>query len=532
MTHAGALAGLVVGLIVTLAAAPADARRDHTLSGDATRAARMLSEARLDEARPVVAELVRRAPDAAEVRWLESQVAFLDGDYPRAVERLTGVDDAELGGEVGVARVLLTRTRDLTAGFVRRDSPAGHFEFAYAPGIDEVLVDLAGEALDRAWARIGDDLGYHPTRKVRVELLGAPADLAKVSPLTETEIETTGTIALSKYEKLMLVSPRATLTGYPWLDSLVHEYVHYVVAHASHDAVPVWLHEGLARFEQARWRAEPGATLTAIEQQLLAGALKNRRLIELDAMHPSMAKLPSHEAAALAYAEVFTLVAWLHGKVGYPGLRQALTLQAGGKSARRALAEVTDTTWATLEKEWRAHLRTLDLSGGRAAGVRSAKHARIRFAKGGAASDNVGLDEIASAKARKFARLGGMLRARGLTAAAAVEYGKAMAATSGTDPVVASKLARVWVELGEYAKAVALAEPLVAVDDSDAVPAVTLGLARAGLRDAAGAITAFEQAVRVSPFDPAVRCGLADGYAAVADPRAARERAACTRLHP
>ena len=61
---------------------------------------------------------------------------------------------------------------------------------------------------------------------------------------------------------------------------------------------------------------------------------------------------------------------------------------------------------------------------------------------------------------------------------------------------------------------------------------MTLGLARAGKRDAAGAVAAFEQAVRVSPFDPAVRCGLAEGYAQLADPRATRERAACNRLRP
>ncbi|MEZ4399475.1 MAG: peptidase MA family metallohydrolase [Kofleriaceae bacterium] len=521
---------VVVALAATVA--PAAARRDAAVAGEAAKAVRLLGEARLDEARPIVAELVRRAPDVPEVRWLESQVAFLDGDYPRAVERLTGLGDAELGGEVGAARRLATRTRDLTAGFVHRDSPAGHFQISYAPGRDEVLVDLAGDALDRAWAQLGDDLGWRPTTKVRVEILGAPADLAQVSPLTEAEIETTGTIALSKYEKLMLVSPRATLTGYPWLDALVHEYVHYVVAHVSHDTVPVWLHEGLARFQQVRWRSAPSATLTAIEQQLLAAALKNRRLIDFDAMHPSMAKLPSAEAAALAYAEVFTLVAWLHGKVGYAGLREALALQQNGKSARRALAEVVGTSWAKLDKEYKAYLRTLDLSAGRAAGVRNAKHARIRWSRGGAASDNLGVDEIASAKARKFARLGGMLRARGLPAAAAIEYGKALAANGTTDPTIAGKLARVWIELGEYAKAAALAEPLAAVDDTDAVPAVTLGLARAGLRDAAGAVAAFEQAVRVSPFDPAVRCGLADGYAQLGDPRAARERAACQRVQP
>lgn len=516
---------VVVAAVLIGFAHPADARRDRTLSGDASKAARLLAEARIDDARPVVADLVRRAPDVAEVRWLESQLAFLDGDYARALERLDGVADSEVAGEVGASRALITSTRDVTAGFEQRTSPGGHFILSWKPGPDEVLVDLAGEALDRAWDRVGDDLGYKPTAKVRVEILGAPSDLAKVSTLTETDIETTGTIALSKYEKLMLVSPRATLTGYAWLDSLVHEYTHYVVSHVSHDTVPVWLHEGLARFEQIRWRSEPMVVLTPVEQSLLANALKARRLIDLDAMHPSMAKLPSHEAAALAYAEVFTLVAWLHGKVGYEGLRQALLLQQNGKSARRALAEITDTTWVKFERDWKQHLRTLDLTGGK--GRRGVK---IRFAKGGADSDNVGLDEIASGKARKFTRLGGMLRARGMPAAAAIEYGKALAAAGGNDPLVAGKLARVYVELGDLDKAIALVEPLVALDDNDAVPAVTLGLARAGKHDAAGAVAAFEQAVRVSPFDPAVRCGLADGYAQLSDPRAARERAACDRL--
>ena len=90
-----------------------------------------------------------------------------------------------------------------------------------------------------------------------------------MSPLTEAEIETTGTIALSKYNKLMVVSPRATLFGYPWMDTLAHEYTHLVVARLSHDTVPVWLQEGIARFEQTRWRRPPEVALSATEQALL-----------------------------------------------------------------------------------------------------------------------------------------------------------------------------------------------------------------------------------------------------------------------
>jgi len=35
--------------------------------------------------------------------------------------------------------------------------------------------------LDAAWQAIGDDLGLRPTDPIRIELLGAPSDLAKLS---------------------------------------------------------------------------------------------------------------------------------------------------------------------------------------------------------------------------------------------------------------------------------------------------------------------------------------------------------------
>src|SRR5439155_1682145 len=83
-------------------------------------------------------------------------------------------------------------------------------------------------------------------------LYGEVADLAKVSTLTLKEIETSGTIALCKFNRLMIVSPRALVRGYPWLDTLAHEFTHFVVSRASHNTVPIWFHEGLAKFEEQR----------------------------------------------------------------------------------------------------------------------------------------------------------------------------------------------------------------------------------------------------------------------------------------
>jgi tetratricopeptide (TPR) repeat protein len=516
-------------LVLCVLAAPAYARKDRTVSGDMLKAARYLQSARLDDARALLADLEKRAPDTPEVKWLEAELAFQSGEYARAIAVLDKIPDDAVDGMVGQTRKLAQSTLAVTESFQEQKSPKGHFIIRYAPGPDAAIAELAGEVLDTAWDTIGDDLGEKPSDPIRVELLGAPADLAKMSPLTEAEIETTGTIALSKYNKLMVVSPRATLFGYPWMDTLAHEYTHILVARISHDTVPVWLQEGIARFEQTRWRRPPEVVLSSTEQALLTAGLRKGRLITFDEMHPSMAKLPSQEAAQLAYAEVYTLVGWMEQKVGYKGIRDALAEQRDGKSARRAVADAMSLTWADVDKDWRTHLKVGD---GKA---RAGKG--IQFGKGGTDSENVGIEGVAP-RARKHARLGGMLRARGMLDAAATEYEKAIAAAGGAtgdrlaaeQPFVAGKLSRTLVELGKYDRAIELATPLAAADDHDASAAVTLGIARAARHEWPLAITAYEQALRVSPFDPQTRCGLAEAYSQVHDSRAARERTACDQL--
>src|SRR5262249_550649 len=152
-----------------------------------------------------------------------------------------------------------------------------------------------------------------------------------------------------------------------------------------------------------------------------------------------MAKLPSQEAAALAYAEVYTLVGWMQTKIGYAGIQASLAAQRDGKSARRAVAEAMGMAWPDVELAWHAQLK---------AGDGKARAHLIKFGKGGVDSENVGIESV-PVRARKHARLGGMLRARGMLDAAAVEYEKALAAEGGApDPFVAGKLARTLALLG------------------------------------------------------------------------------------
>src|SRR3569623_284095 len=263
------------------------------------------------------------------------------------------------------------------------------------------------------------------------------------------------------------------------MDTLAHEYTHLIVAQLSHNTVPVWLQEGIARFEQTRWRKAPEIVLSATEQALLNTGLRKGRLITFDEMHPSMAKLPSQEAAALAYAEVYTLVGWMQQKIGYKGIRDLIAAQKDGKSARRAVSDAMGMPWPKVESEWHAHLKAGDPK------ARAGKG--IKFAKGGTDSENVGLESL-------------------------------------------NPRARTLVEIGKFDRAIELATPLAAADDRDATPAVTLGIARSARHQWPEAISAYEQALRVSPFDPQTRCGLAEAYQQVGDSRAARERAASDEL--
>jgi tetratricopeptide (TPR) repeat protein len=501
--------------------------------GDYVKAARAIEEWRIEDAHTLIAELARAAPDDPEVQYLEANLAFLEGDYDHALDLLDHLDDPRVKELVGSLKPLVTATRAATAGFAHRTLAGGHFEIFYAPNSkDELLVDLAGEALEAAYDTIGEDLGYKPPGKVRVEILPRTTDLARVSTLTEKEIETSGTIALCKYNKLMVVSPRATLFGYPWMDTMAHEYTHFVITRATTDKVPIWLHEGLAKFEESRWRGAPGADgMGRTHEHLLAIALRKNKLITFEQMHPSMALLPSQEAAATAFAEVWTIVQYLQEKIGYAGIRSALQKIKEGKSERRAIAEAVGGpagTWENVEAAWKQHLRDLNLKPDPSVAGHTS---HLKFDKNDKDKDkdNVGLEQIPEEKARKLARLGGLLRARGKLLAASIEYEKARAALPD-DAFIGSRLARTYLELDEAQKAIDVATPL-AKDVEDAGPQATLGAAYLKLGDVKKAEKYLLAAVRVSPFDPAVRCGLADAYAQDGDEaRAARERTACGQL--
>src|SRR5260370_14761133 len=111
-----------------------------------------------------------------------------------------------------------------------RRAESAHFILCYPKGKDEILAPYALETLESIRQALSQDLGFAPPGKVRVEVVNDARELSKVSTLTYKQIITTGTIAICKFNKLMITSPKAVLHGYDWRDTLAHEFVHLGVS--------------------------------------------------------------------------------------------------------------------------------------------------------------------------------------------------------------------------------------------------------------------------------------------------------------
>jgi tetratricopeptide (TPR) repeat protein len=505
-------------LLAALVVAPGVAR-----ASSAERVYQLVEEQRIDEAAHELEPLLRKSAHDPEVAFAEADLLFHRGQYKRAAERF-GEAAGKLRGEAGAEAARLRELATATDAATKDDVVVRgqHFVVYHAAGKDALLASYALAALERAYAALGEDFGWRPSEPVRVEIYPEVADLARVSTLTLKEIETSGTIALCKFNRLMIVSPRALIAGYPWLDTLTHEYTHYVVTRVSRNGVPIWLHEGLAKFEERRWRGPSGGGLTPVMEHLLASGLARRHLITFAQMHPSMAKLPSQEDTALAFAEVYTVVEYLHEKSGWSGVRALIARMRDGKPLD------------DLERDWKTwlHGRKLKMRPGLLP-----SETELRFRKAGAAGADSATEKseddsakIGEERARKFARLGGMLRARHRLAAAAAEYEKAQTIVGAGHPSVANKLARTYLELGQLPKAITTAEAELELYPDQAAPHATLGDAWLRKGDAAKAAAGYLAALAINPFDPAVHCGLAKAFAATSDKRAAEEEESCRAL--
>lgn len=451
--------------------------------------------------------------DQPGLALMEAKVAFFEGRYADSVKLYSegGAPEHE-GGYRKLAEDALAQTRD---DLVQKSE---HFDLYYPPGKDAVLAPYALETLERAYAALTKDFDFTPPGRIRVEILPNDEALAKLSTLTIDQIRTTGTIAICKFNRLMVISPRALVHGYDWRDTLNHEFVHFVVSMKSRNTVPIWIHEGLAKYEETRWRDGGGTAETPFSESLLGQAVKHDKLITFEQMHPSMALLPSATDAATAFAEVFHAIEFLKSKGGTAMWNQIIANLKAGESYQDAVAHAYHAPFEKFVSDWKSYLGKLKYPTDVAEGPEHLKFKSAGQMKQDAveATELTDFQDVKEPSARRFAHLGGLLFQRHHLTASLEEFGKAYA--KGSDSV---QLASKYGEALLLANQLDLARKVLAksLEKHPRYELNELYLGEVLLKqgDAAGARDHFLVGIDTDPFDPRLHVGLAGAYGALKD---------------
>jgi hypothetical protein len=289
----------------------------------------------------------------------------------------------------------------------------------------------------------------------------------------------------------MITSPRVTLWGYRWRDTLCHEFVHLAQYRLSNGLAPIWVHEGVAKYFEGSWRGVLGE-LEPSGGALLARRLEEGTLISLEEMSPSVAKLPSAEDASLAFAEVGTMIAFLVEERGPDAPRRMIEAIGAGATDREALETVWGDTFASFDGAWREWAETLPVrrEDVQVIGLRLAEHGQAEEEEPGTIRDPRGRD---------YVRLGDMLRARGRGKAAAFEYAKAYAEAPEA-PGVAARHARGLLTLDRFAEAVTVADGALVLYPDLASLWHRKGAALSALGRHDEAAEALRQLLEINPF--------------------------------
>ncbi|MFB0508695.1 MAG: tetratricopeptide repeat protein [Thermodesulfobacteriota bacterium] len=465
----------------------------------------------VEEVWPEVQEALAKQPQDPDLLEMASHIAFHRGDYQESLKLMKR--SMEVGGEDEKRRgfaLFIQETINVLAPYKRHETP--HFIISLDDKQDGVLVDYLTDALEKTYKVMAEHYGFRPKEKVRVELFPDTRAFYLASTLSVRDIEVTGAVGLTKFNKLQFLSPRTLVHGYRWLDAISHEYMHYLIVKLTSNKAPIWFHEGLSKYEETRWRNGP-AYLSPLYQTLLAQAQADKKLIGFAQMEPSLIHLETPEEVQLAYAQAASAIEFISNSVGHEGLKKIMDLMAQTKTkeAGESIKEGMGLEFSAFEEKWAEYLASKELKP-----MASAKIHRYKVKEGKAGEERMDLEEIKSLVARNRAHLGDKLKERGRTGAAVLEYRRALAETRDSVPVM-NRLSSALIDLGRDEEALDMLKRSLTLAPDHPTAYTLLGQVYLKMKDFTQAKEAFEESIQINPFNPEIHVGLANVYAMLGD---------------
>ena len=472
----------------------------RTLTDEVLKGYELAQDWDLTAAQKLSHSLLEKHPESGDAHFLSARIEFLKGNYERAWKVLERVGDSY--AEVADFKKRVKATRKATQNFVTRET--AHFRFRYEEGPDEVLLTYAEEVLEKSYQVLGNILDYYPQEKVLVEIYPDRQSFSKISPLTLQDILTSGTVALCKYNRIMMISPGSLVRGFNWMDTLSHEYVHYLLTKKSRNQLPLWMHEGIAKLLETRWRDKTNY-LSPIMETILSGALKNDYRIALDDMMPSLAKLKTAKDVQLAYAEVSTMMEFLAESKGIEIFTQLLEDLAKGIRFEDSFQNRAGLDILSFQNNWETWAKKKELK------FIPGITALTKEFKNQDKSDK-NFKGLGTRRAQDLTFLGDILKSRDHYNAAILEYQKAKEESSTHSPILFNKLAGTYIQTRKYDEAELLLKESLEYYSHFHTTLANLGELYFVSERFDKAQKYLEQALRINPFNPFIHTRLIELY--------------------
>lgn len=459
----------------------------------------------VEEVWPQVETYLTREPKDPQLLELASHIAFHRGEYREALKLMKSVLEGEGEEERRKAFALfIEQTIGVVTPFKSYVSP--HFIITLDEKQDGFLIGYIIDALENTCRLMAEHYGFTPREKVRVEIFPDARAFYFASSLSARDIEI-GAVGLAKFNKLMLLSPAALIHGYRWLDAISHEYMHYLVVKMTANKAPIWFHEGLAKYEETRWRNGP-SYLSSFSQTLLARALADGKLIRFEKMEPSLIRLETPEEVQLAYAQTASAIEFIITQTGMGGLKRIMDQMAlqNDRGAKEPIKNVLGLAFEEFEENWRRYLASQGLKE-----VSKVQMRRFKIKERMADEERMDMEEIKSLVARNRAHLADLLRGRGRINAAILEYQRALTETPDSVPIL-NKLSSTLLNIERDEEVLPLLNRAKEVSPDHPATYTNLGKTYLRLKDFKRAREAFQESIQINPFDPEAHQGLAQAY--------------------
>jgi tetratricopeptide (TPR) repeat protein len=444
---------------------------------------------------------VQNLSSESERRYWLGKESFYKGDYAAAVREMELALKSSQNRDYENLKLYYQAIESFNSE--AKESSTEHF-ILHLRGPDGILYGYAAPALEKIYSGIGKDLGCFPADKVIVEVYSDKKQFALASTLGDETLEKSGTIGICKFNRIMILSPGLLPTGYRWLDTLAHEYTHFLVNRLSRAKCPLWLHEGIAHYYETLWRLDEPAFLGQSTKNILASAQKSGKFITFKRMYPSLVYLDSQDEMALAFAEAALAVDLLRKSYSNDIIPKLLEAAAGA-DMEKAFNVTIRLSQEGFEKKLFAYLKGLKIE--EAAG---ALNDQVEFTAKKPEDDYIGADEAG------LVRLGDKMREINRPDAALIQYRKALEAEPA-NPLILTKAARCYLEMEKPDDAITHLKAAVEKNPNYVTPFELLGEIYFSKGSFTEAVKYLEEAIAINPFDPHTHFYLIKSYLALGD---------------